>query len=688
MMKQKLQGLMMFALLCGGTLQAQFEQFSSLPFNRIRPAGWQRAFLEKQRDGLTGHLDEICEPFCENVWTADMSGKKAPFYKRRQGDQEVLCWEPYEQSGYYVDGVERCGLLLDDPFLLEKARKQIYGSIALEKNGDGIIRGEIPDRWGQVGFFRAFMAEYEATRNPEILEALKRHYDTDTFPMVSARNIFNIEPLVWLGRQTGDRKYIDKAIQLYETEIRRSDRMTNRLPAMASELRQDCHGVTYFEALKNPIILYMATGNEKYIDAARNAFYKVDKFHMLADGMPACEEGLSEKTSLATHETCDVSTFTWACAYMLKATGEVEWADKLERALLNGGLGNVTRDFDAHQYLSAMNQISAGMGTTRSPISNGAWGGYMQRQMPWCCTGEVNRYFPNYVGSQWLRSKDGGLVKALYGPSRCDFETGGQTVTLREDSFYPFSDEIEIEVLAGEAAFPFRFRIPGWTENPSISVNGVAQPNVRPGQFYVLDRAFKKGDVIALNFPRKIRFKQVEMNGMTVDCGPLLFTLPVPGTKEKILINDYLWSGTPNDSPDLYGYNMFPTGTWRVVLIMNPEKDNFARLVRNADVNPLDPWDPDNPALRIEVAGAEYPGWKSAYQKFKPHNGEERFVEVTPNLPPRGTMIMVPAKCKEPGRIALVPYGGTTLRMTVLPYWDVRNTPSFEPNQIDYSIAK
>jgi hypothetical protein len=684
-MKQKIQLLMVLNILCGSTLWAQHAQFSNLPFNKITPEGWQRAHLEKQRAGLTGHLDEICEPFNEEVWTADMRDKKAPFYKRLQGKDEVLCWEPYEQCGYYIDGVVRCGLLLDNRFLLEKAREQIYGSIALEKNGDGIIRGEIPDRWGQVCFFRAFMAEYEATKNPLILEALKTHYDTDTYPMVSARNIFNIEQLVWLGQQTGERKYIDKAVQLYEGEIRRSDRMTNRLPDMASDMRQDCHNVTYFEALKNPIMLYMVTGNKKYLDAARNGFRKVDELHMLADGMPACEEGLSEVTSLSTHETCDVSVFTWACSYMLKATGEVEWADKIERAILNGGLGNVTMDFDAHQYLSAMNQISAGMGTIRNPISNGAWGGYMQRQMPWCCTGEVNRYFPNYVGFQWMKSKDGGLVKALYGPSECVFDVGGESIKLREDSFYPFSDEISIEVLAGEAAFPFSLRVPGWTESPSIFVNGKAQPDVIPGKFYVLDRTFKKGDVITLNFPKKIRFKQVEMNGMTVDYGPLLFTFPVAGTKEKILIDDYMWSGTPNDSEQLYGYNMFPTGTWRYVLIMNPDKDHFAKLVRNEKVDKQNPWNPGNPALQINVFGAEYPSWKTAYQTFKPHQGKEQFVEVTPNLPPRGTMTMVPVKCKKPERITLVPYGGTTLRMTVLPYWDARDIPAFEPNQINYS---
>ena len=200
----------------------------------------------KQRDGLTGHLDEIAEPFNKGGWIADPTDWKAPYYKRTVKDKEVLCWEPYEQTGYYFDGVARCGLLLNDDFLLDKARKQIYGAIKLAPETDGIIRGDIPDRWPHVCFFRAFMAEYESTKNPKIIEAMKKHYDTDKSWMVTARNIFNIEQLVWLGQQTGERKYIDKAIEWHtkakEHGIGPSPRHSDQ-PAAVSTGRIDQDGV-------------------------------------------------------------------------------------------------------------------------------------------------------------------------------------------------------------------------------------------------------------------------------------------------------------------------------------------------------------------------------------------------------------------------------------------------------------
>ena len=689
MQRLKRVTLILSIIFFAGVSSAQYAAFENLPLNDIRPAGWQRAFLLKQRDGLTGHLDELCEPFNKGGWIADPTDWEAPFYKRTIKGKDVLCWEPYEQAGYYYDGVLRCGLLLGDDLLQKKATDQIYVSIEEASKNGGIIRGDIPnDRWPHVCFFRSFMAEYEATNDRTIPDALMKHYDNDPCHIWGCRSIINIEQLVWLGQQTGEQKYIQRAVDLYEAQAFRGDRLVNTYADLVSDQRQDIHGVTFLETLKLPIILYMATGDEKYLDAARNGYRKLDRFHMLADGIPSSEEGLSENGCLSAHETCDVSDYVWTTSYMLKATGEVEWADRIERAVLNGGLGCVTKNFDAHQYLSTMNQISATLGSSRSPFSNAGWGAYAQRQMPWCCTGNVNRFFPIYAGLQWLRAKDGGLVKALYGPGECTFNVEGETVKFREDSFFPFSNEIKIQVEEGEAKFPFSLRIPSWTKNPTISVNGTLQKNVKPGEFFVLLRTFRKGDEIMLNFPKKVRFKQVEMNGMTVDYGPLLFSLPVSSKTEKILLNEWIWSNNPTDSKELYGYNMLPAGKWKYVLIMDEERGNLVQVKNNPDADEDNPWDPDNPPIRIQVVGAEFPLWKNAYQKFKPLKGKERMVEVTPNLPPRGCMTMVRVKCKKPELITLVPYGSTTLRMTIFPYWNAQNIPSFKPNQLDYGRAE
>ncbi|MEA2068732.1 MAG: glycoside hydrolase family 127 protein [Verrucomicrobiota bacterium] len=499
-----------------------FAAFENIPLNRISPEGWQRSFLQKQRDGLTGHLDETCEPFSRGGWAASTADWKPPFYKRQNGaGHDVLCWEPFEQTGYYYDGAIRCGLLLNDPFLIDKAETQIYGSIKNAEARGGVIHADIPDRWPHVTFFRAFMADYEATQDPRILDALRRHYANDTFSLAGARSIFNVEQLLWLYQQTGKSEYRDRAKALYDAQsFRKRARMVNRFEDLASDERQDVHGVTFHEALKLPIMLYMATGEQKYLDAARNGYRKLDQFHMLADGVPSSEEGLSGKTSLSCHETCDITDYIWATSYMLKATGETEWADKIERAALNAGMIAATKDFDAHVYLSSLNQVVCNIGSCSSPISNPVWNAYAQRQMPWCCTGNITRFFPIYAGLQWLKGKDGALVKALYGPGSCVHDVNGTQVTLREESGFPFSDTIKLIVTKGEASFPLRLRIPSWAVNPSVQVNGKQQDGVTAGRFFTVNGTHRAGDVVTLQFPMEARVKPWEMNGVVVDYGP------------------------------------------------------------------------------------------------------------------------------------------------------------------------
>ena len=688
--KTPLLGALAFSLLVPSVLVAQHEIFQNVPLNQITPEGWQKNFLIKQRDGLTGHLDTLCEPFNQGGWLGDKSGLKAPFYKRTNSKGvDVLCWEPFEQTGYYYDGVLRAGLLLQDDFLVKKANEQIYGTIA-QASPQGVMADAVPDRWPHVVFFRSFMAAYEATRDKKVLEALEKHYANDSFSLAGARNILNIEQLLWLYRQTGKKEYLERPVKLYEAMAsRKSDRLVNKFDDLRSDERQDIHGVTFLEMLKLPVLLYMATGETRYLDAARNGYRKLDKFHMLANGITSSEEGLSDKRATSAYETCDISDYAWTTGYMLQATGEVEWADRIERDILNAGMASVTQDFETHNYFAAMNQVVSAIGSCTSPIMGQAGGAsnmaYAQRQMPFCCTGNVNRFFPIYVGLQWLVGKDGALVKTLYGPSSFVHKIGDKTIKLREESAFPFSETVTIKVDEGKATFPLQFRIPTWAKKPKVAVNGVEQIGVESGKFFTVSGEHKAGDTITLTFPKEVRVREWEMNGAVVDYGPLLFSLPIPAKVEKELLSDWLWSGTPADSKDLFGYNMFPDGKWKYVLALDYSNNHMARVISNPKADPNNPWDPKNPFLSIQMVGLEMPPWAMHYQEYKPHgNKPKQMAPITPPLPPRGSMIMVYQMCEKPEVITLVPYGSTTLRLTVFPFWDVRDIPSFKENQLKY----
>ena len=288
-------------------------------------------------------------------------------------------------------------------------------------------------------------------------------------------------------------------------------------------------------------------------------------------------------------------------------------------------------------------------------------------------------------GHQWLKGGGDALVKALYGPGSCVHRVGAKSVTLREDSVFPFSDAIRITVDEGAADFPLHLRIPTWAKNPSVRVNGVEQSGVESGKFFVLRREHKAGDLIELSFPKDVQVRQLEMNGKYVDYGPLLFALPIASRSEKVLLNDLMWGGTPADAKDLYGYNMVSVSKWKYVLALDRANNHRIQVVNNPIPDPDNPWTTESAPIEIKMFGLEMPNWTWLYQEFKPFNGSKvRMEPVTPPLPPRGCMTMTPVMCGKPERITLVPYGSTTLRLAVFPYWDVKDIPSFRENQIDY----
>jgi len=256
-------------------------------------------------------------------------------------------------------------------------------------------------------------------------------------------------------------------------------------------------------------------------------------------------------------------------------------------------------------------------------------------------------------------------------------------VKLCEESLFPFSDTIKITVVEGNASFPFYLRIPTWAKNPTVAVNGVKQPGVTSGRFFVLGGAHKAGDVITLNFPKEVRVTQVEMNGVVVDYGPLLFALPIASHTEKVLLHDVAWHNTPADAPGLYGYNMLPASKWNYVLALDKARNNRVKVIHNPVPDPDNPWSAEKSPIEIQMYALELTRWVLHYQVFKTLKGETKMMPITPPLPPRGMMAMVPLLCGKPERITLVPYGRTALRLTVFPYWDLQDVPSFNENEAD-----
>ncbi len=213
----------------------------------------------------------------------------------------------------------------------------------------------------------------------------------------------------------------------------------------------DAHGVTYAETSKQPAILYLYTGNQDYLKFALAAQRRILDHHMLVDGIPSTSEFFRTRTSLDSHETCDMTDHTWSWGYMLMATGDARWADHIERACMNAGFGAIKKDWKALQYFSCPNQFLATLTSDHNIMEHG---GRMMAFQPnpgqrtACCGGDVHRLYPNLVIRMWMKDSHGGLVAALYGPSRVKTTVGpnAQEVEIIQQTNYPFEEQIQFRI--------------------------------------------------------------------------------------------------------------------------------------------------------------------------------------------------------------------------------------------------
>lgn len=653
-----------------------FGKFQSIPAGSIKPKGWLKQYLVNQKNGLTGHLENAGYPFNTEGWAADSI----------KGNISIEKWWPYEQNAYWVDGLERCGLLLQDTFLLNKARKSIYYVLNHPDEtgflGPKFIKANYErDRWVHAIFFRAWMAEYEATKNPAILNAIKKHYLGDKFEHTGIRESVNIEVILWAYAQTKDPALLNFAKEIYEKSnaLHRSEKVSD-VSFLKDSVATGEHGVTYLEKSKLGAILYMYTGDKTYLAPSIAAFNKIDKYHMLVSGVNVSSEHIEPVTTQESHEICDISDYTWNIGYLLQATGNADYADKIERVAFNAAPGSVAKDFKALQYFSAPNQVIAARG---SYIRGG---GDQMRYAPnpgtECCPANVNRMMPNFAINSWMTDGKGGLVASLYAPTSVTYPVGkyGNKVTIDEDTNYPFSDKIKFTIHSKvKTAFNFYVRIPTWCKQAKITYNGkLLNKKLVPGQYVALYQNYKNGDVITVSLPSSFKLTPQVEDGISVERGPLLYALKI-NEDWKIDEKD------TRSTKEYPAYELFANSKWNYALCLTPNNlQNQIKVINKPYSN--NPWDLEHAPIELKVPAKLVNGWgldnktEMQFENWKVERDANGKVKkwymdgkgtkqgnwsFSPLLPTKTELKQgLNAKIET---ITLVPYGCSKLRITVFP---------------------
>jgi hypothetical protein len=637
--------------------------FDELPVGAVRPEGWLRTQLRKQVDGVTSHLQHLYAPFTSKAWLADEPDPKGS-------------WWPWEVRGYWCDGTLRCGLLLDNQTLIDEASRLIkytfsnpasdgyLGPTALRAAGDA-------NRWPHAVFFRAAMAWHDSTGDKTIVEGLRRHYLESKFNYIADRATTNVEAMLWTYERTGD----ERLLTLAEDSWARSQKFLAMSEGSFGLTEQswlspgpcgEVHGVTYAELTKIPALLYRATREQRYLSAAIGAQRKIFEHHLLPGGVPSTSEILSTTTARDAHEVCNAIDYPWTWGYLLGATGDGMYGDRIERVTFNGLPGSIRKDFKALQYYSSPNQfictghsdhVSSMKGTPLATIKE--WR-YLQRMSyrpspghsVVCCPGNLSRALPNYISRMWMADRRGkGLAATLYGPSRVTHRVGATPteVEVHADTAYPYADSILFRLKTQrEVEFPLHLRVPGWCKAPRISINDadIPLPQIRDG-FVTLRRVWRSGDSVRLQLPMTMTTSKWPQDGIAIERGPLVYAYPIEQQWTKV--------DDERSSPEFPAWDLTPTGAWNYALL--PESDQNKPVFQQQSMTG-DPW--SEPPASITVNARRVRDWQLVTTRV---NDED--ATMTPRLPDPALLTNSVTGASQP--LKLVPYASTELRVTVFP---------------------
>ena len=625
---------------------APYAAFSEGLISDITPEGWVREILLRQKDGLTGHPEAMSYPFDSCCWAGNLEMSKNPHYWGSD-------WWRFEQSAYYVDGFSKLGYILRDEELMAKGKANVdyvldhplppkpgyvFDESSYRGFGFGAAReaqiqkrkiiaaaGRPEGRLGREGdsmgwpfavFFRTMKTYYEATGDPRIPVALEKNFLTYTPEELSdGRYIINIEGILWTYALTGNPKLLELAEAVWAL-------VPSNMQQYLSDQPMSGHGVTVCETLKLPMLLYAFTGKEIYKEAALKGDQKMEDLNMLIDGIISSSEGLAGVESLASHETCDISDYTWTIGYYLMVTGDAKFADRLEKAIYNAGFGAVTKDFKAMQYFSCPNQfLCTGSSNHNEYKKAKTWMAYRAAHEVECCIGNLHRYFPNFASRMWMKDKNGQPVAALYGPSSVVYDLGdGVTVRIQEITNYPFEEDIQFKFTFYEGGkvsrkphqMDFTYRVPGW-----------CKASEKQG-FQTISKTWKSGEKFSVTFPMEIEFVKNAVQGESVVRGPLTFTYAIPANWEvDSKVYDYL-AGKESKNPDFVNWNITPSGKWNYA-IRNADLDKVKLIKKNTKGFPFDL---DNVPVKIRIPVTGVKDWNLDVVPSKEYEGE-RFTQWT-----------------------------------------------------------
>ncbi|MCC6289874.1 MAG: glycoside hydrolase family 127 protein [Chitinophagaceae bacterium] len=635
--------------------------FIKLPAGTIKPGGWVLKFLELQRDGLTGQLGNI------SAWLN--KNNNAWFSGNGEGDHG------WEEVPYWLKGYGNLAYLLSDAKMISETKSWIEKVFESQQPngyfGPGIIeqskrsdKNAIPDLWPNMIMLWCLQSYYEYSNDARVIPFMKKYFKwqttiADTLLLKTywenSRGGDNLYSIYWLYNRTGEKWLLDLSVKIHNATA--NWMQAGNLP--------NWHNVNVAQCFREPATYYMQTKNSAHLNATYNNFYLVRNLYgQMPGGMFGADEnarkGFDDPRQAV--ETCGMVEQMASDEILTTITGDPMWADNCEDVAFNTYPAAVMPDFKALRYLTAPNMVISDSRNHAPGIQNEGPFLMMNPFSSRCCQHNHAQGWPYYAEHLWMATPDNGIAAMLYCNSEVTIHVGnkkGKSATLIQTTNYPFDDRVKIKVGATSATgFPLYLRIPGWCNNPLVTING--QPlniNATAGCYIRIENKWQQGDIIELNLPMSLRLKKWEKNknSVSLNYGPLSFSLKIDEAyklmdgKKAIQWDSRFQAGA--DQSKWPSYEIYPASMWNYGLLLNnkPLNEQFQVIKKAWPVNNY-PFTPGDVPIIIKAKGKIIPEW--TIDKYG-------LCDTLPQSP-----VAVSTKTDD---IELIPMGAARLRISSFP---------------------
>ena len=541
--------------------------------------------------------------------------------------------------------------------VFKSQRADGYFGPYIEKNGK-------PDLWGNMIMIWCLQSYYEYSGDKLVIDLMTNYFKwqlnlSDELFLEdyweNSRGGDNLLSVYWLYNITGDSFLLELAEKTHHNTANWRQRST--LP--------NWHNVNIAQCFREPATWYMLSKDSADLIATYNVYHLIrNTFGQVPGGMFGADENarMGYIDPRQGTETCGFVEQMASDEILLRMTGDPFWAEHCENVAFNSYPASMMPDMKSLRYITAPNQTISDSKNHHPGIDNKGPFLAMNPFSSRCCQHNHGQGWPYFIEHLMMATADNGIAAVIYGACKASVKVNnGKTVEIIEETNYPFEESIRFTIhTTGKVKFPLYLRVPSWTNNSSLTINGKSiTADLVAGKYVRLEREWESGDEIVLHVPMQLSQSvwHVNQDSRSINYGPLTFSLKIKENYHEVssvetAIGDSKWQ--KNADPAKWpSYEIYPASDWNYALMVDdslPLEQNF-EVITKTWPSGNQPFTVETVPIEIKAKGKKLIGWgidEYGLTSELPIKENQRFETATDD-------------------ITLIPMGAARLRISAFP---------------------